>query len=220
MGALAVAARTVRTQSTEAPAWRAVTLAERGFTLLLLALISPLLLLAAVVIAVLSRDSPFVAHARVGRGGNKFWVIKLRTMWGAAPRSGCLLLERLHGSRVPECKAARDERVTSVFAAFCRRHSLDELPQLWQVVRGEMALIGPRPITAEELRRHYSDCASEVLSVAPGIAGLWQVRGRDSLTYRQRRALDLFLVRRMSLGLYLFILASTFAAVVSGRNAA
>lgn len=220
MGALAVATRTIRTQPADTIAWQAFTLAERAGALLLLALLSSPLLLVAVAVAILSRDSPFVAHARVGRGGNKFWVIKLRTMWGTAPRSGCLLLERLDGSRVPDCKAIRDERVTSAFAAFCRRHSLDEIPQLWQVVSGEMSLIGPRPITAEELREHYGDCVSEVLRVAPGIAGLWQVKGRNSLTYRQRRLLDLFLVRRMSLRLYLFILANTVVAVVSGRNAA
>jgi lipopolysaccharide/colanic/teichoic acid biosynthesis glycosyltransferase len=219
MGALTIATRDAGTQPAEALGWRIIALAERGLALVLLLLLSPALLLAAIFTAALSRDSPFVAHARVGRGGAGIRVIKLRTMWGVAPASGFLLLEPIDDSAIPDSKTARDGRVTSAFAHFCRRYSIDEIPQLWQVVCGRMALIGPRPVTAQEMRSYYRLCADEVLSVPPGISGLWQVTGRSSLTYRQRRMFDLFLVRKRTLGLYVFILAKTVTAVLTGRNA-
>jgi lipopolysaccharide/colanic/teichoic acid biosynthesis glycosyltransferase len=224
MAAIGVAAQLEKTHESytavRPPAWRAIAVAERAAALVLLVLLSPILLIAAVLTVILSRDCPFVAHARVGRGGRPIRVIKLRTMWGTAPRSGRAWIEPLESTPVPLSKAAADPRVTSGFAAFCRRYSIDELPQLWQAVRGEMALVGPRPITRDELRDHYGRAAREVLSVAPGITGLWQVRGRSRLSYRQRRRLDLFLVRKWSPALYLSILAATTRAVLSGRNSA
>ena len=100
-----------------------------------------------------------------------------------------------------------------------RRLSVDELPQLAHVAAGRMALAGPRPITFGEMRRHYGECAAEVLSVKPGITGLWQVCGRSRLSYRQRRRLDLFFVRRGCGRLYAWILLRTLPAVVRGENA-
>jgi lipopolysaccharide/colanic/teichoic acid biosynthesis glycosyltransferase len=211
-----VAVSAIRVSAAESAGWRLLGVFERAFALALLLLFLPVLAIAVVTTALLSGDSPLVAHARVGRGGRRLWVIKLRTMWGAEPKSGRLFVHRLNGTYVPERKCAGDERITSRFAAFCRHYSIDEIPQLWQVVRGEMALVGPRPITAEELEKHYGDCKDEVLRVAPGLTGLWQVMGRNALTYRQRRTLDLFLVRRWSAGLYLFVLAGTVRAVLFG----
>jgi lipopolysaccharide/colanic/teichoic acid biosynthesis glycosyltransferase len=109
--------------------------------------------------------------------------------------------------------------VSSRFAAWCRRYSIDELPQLWNVVRGEMGLVGPRPITRSELDRYYGSAAWRVLSVKPGVSGLWQVRGRSRLSYRQRRRLDLFLVMHWSVPLYLKILALTIPKVLTGKDA-
>jgi lipopolysaccharide/colanic/teichoic acid biosynthesis glycosyltransferase len=109
--------------------------------------------------------------------------------------------------------------VNSRFAAFCRRHSLDELPQLYHVARGEMSLVGPRPLTQEELREHYGPAAAEVLSARPGLTGLWQVRGRSRLSYARRKRLDLLLVRRGCVGLYLRILWLSIPGVLSGRDA-
>ena len=86
------------------------------------------------------------------------------------------------------------------------------------VLRGEMALVGPRPLTREEMRAHYAADAPEVLSVKPGITGLWQVMGRSRLTYPQRRRLDLFLVRKRSARLYLAIVLRTLPEVLTGRN--
>jgi lipopolysaccharide/colanic/teichoic acid biosynthesis glycosyltransferase len=109
--------------------------------------------------------------------------------------------------------------VTSRFAAFCRRYSLDELPQLWQVVRGEMSLVGPRPLTRQELDTYYGADASRIIAAKPGLSGLWQISGRSRLTYPQRRRLDLFLVRKWSVSLYLRILFTTLPRVAAGKDA-
>ena len=120
---------------------------------------------------------------------------------------------------VPETKVGGDVRVTSAFARFCRKYSIDELPQLWHVVTGEMSLVGPRPVTAAEWERYYGDRSCEVLQLKPGLTGLWQTRGRNRLTYRQRRRLDLFLARHYCLLLYLRILGATVPRVIAGRDA-
>jgi len=116
-------------------------------------------------------------------------------------------------------KLPTDPRVTSRLARICRKYSIDELPQLWQVVSGDLALIGPRPLTAEEIETYYRETAAPLLSVKPGLSGLWQVKGRSRLTYRQRCRLDLFMIRKWSLGLYARILAATIPGVLTGRNA-
>jgi lipopolysaccharide/colanic/teichoic acid biosynthesis glycosyltransferase len=201
--------------------WEVVVVAERLLALLALAALLPLLVVAGAVVVLLSRRCPLVAHARVGRNGREIRVLKLRTMWSGGARTpgpAPLFVEHLQREPVPEVKK-HDPRVTSAFAAFCRKYSIDELPQLWHVVRGEMALVGPRPLTADELTEHYGAAAGEVLRARPGLTGLWQVRGRSGLTYRQRRRLDLFLVRNWSLGLYVGILRATISSVLTGRDA-
>ena len=202
-------------------AWLLVSLAERVFALLLGMALMPVLIGAAAAVALLSGNSPFVAVARAGQCGRRIWLLKLRTMWDreAGGRRGARLIQRIENAPVPEIKTDCDPRVTSAFAALCRRYSIDELPQLWHVVRGDMSLVGPRPLTFDELKTYYGYDAGEVLSVKPGLTGLWQVRGRNSLTYSQRLALDLQLVRNWSLSLYVSVLASTIPAVLSGRNA-
>lgn len=184
-----------------------------------LILLLPLLLLVGAALCVLSRRGPLVTHERVGRYGQTFRMLKFRTMWVAGgERSAIFAIEAVGGS-VPGRKSASDVRVTSWFAAFCRRFSLDELPQLWHVVRGEMSLVGPRPLTAVELEEHYGTDAPEVLQLRPGLTGLWQTMGRNRLTYSQRRRLDLLLVRRASTGLYLRILLLSIPRILSGAGA-
>ena len=136
-----------------------------------------------------------------------------------AERGHGWLVERLRGGTIPEIKRPDDPRVSSRFAAFCRRYSIDELPQLCHVVRGDLSLVGPRPMTQEELLTHYGLAAREVLRVKPGLTGLWQIRGRSSLNYRQRRRFDLFLVRKWSIRMYLGILLATIPRVLTGRDA-
>jgi lipopolysaccharide/colanic/teichoic acid biosynthesis glycosyltransferase len=225
LGISVATARALRKQPARAPArplsWVCVTLAERALALVLLVSLLPALVAVGLVVAVLSGNSPLVAIARAGQKGKRIWLIKFRTMWATATGENAAgrLIERIENTSVPESKMEFDPRVTSAFAAFCRRYSIDEAPQLWHVVRGQMALVGPRPLTYEELDTYYGYDAEEVLSVKPGLTGLWQVRGRNSLTYRQRLAFDLYFVRRWSLRLYLFVVAATIPAVFSGRDA-
>jgi exopolysaccharide production protein ExoY len=180
----------------------------------------PALVTLALVIRALSGASPLVAHRRVGRHGRTLWVYKFRTMWSSvmASRRAGLLIEKV-ADDAPKPKLGPDPRVTSGFAAFCRRHSIDELPQLVLVAAGRMSVVGPRPITRFELNEYYDSDTLEVLSVKPGLTGLWQVRGRSRLTYRQRKRFDLFLVRRFSLGLYFRIVALTVPNLLFGKDA-
>jgi exopolysaccharide production protein ExoY len=183
--------------------------------------LTPLIGAAALVTWCLSRRSPFVAHQRVGQHGELFWMLKLRTMWERAadtPWELCFV-EQVSEQPVAPGKEASDARVSSRFARFCRRYSIDELPQLWHVLRGRMALIGPRPITRLELTTHYGESAAEVLRLRPGLSGLWQVMGRSRLSYRQRRRLDVFLARNFSLGLYLRTLWRTIPSAIRGADA-
>jgi lipopolysaccharide/colanic/teichoic acid biosynthesis glycosyltransferase len=196
--------------------------AERIGALVTLLLLFPGLAIAAAAIWLLSARSPLIAHARVGRFGGRIWVLKLRTMWSAPVRwrlPALFEVERIDGAHVPASKKAPDARVTSGFAALCRRYSIDELPQLWNVLRGEMSLVGPRPLTAPELRQWYGRDAHRILLWKPGLTGLWQIKGRSALSYRQRRRLDLFLVKNWSLALYFRILMATVPRALSGDNA-
>jgi len=181
----------------------------------------PAILACAVAIRVLSGRTPFIAHRRVGWNGSVLWMLKLRTMWETeqpvAP--GNSWVEFIDDEEGPGWKQASDARVPHGFARFCRRHSLDELPQLWHVIRGEMALVGPRPITRQEMRSYYGDRAEEVLAVKPGIAGLWQISGRNRLTYEERVRMDLEFVRNRSLRMYGRILLAAAGQVWTGADA-
>jgi len=201
--------------------WQAVGIGERVASAFLLATISPVIGASAVAVSLLSRRTPLIAHRRVGWCGSTLWMIKLRTMWGEdSPRAatGSHWIEYIHDDEGPKNKQDCDPRVTHWFARFCRRHSLDELPQLWHVIAGEMSLVGPRPLTATELDRYYGAAAPEILQVKPGLAGLWQVSGRNRLSYAERRSLDLKLARNRSLRMYLRILLQTIPEVLRGSN--
>lgn len=199
--------------------YRVLSSIERAAALAGFIALLPFLAAIALAVWALSGRPPLVAHRRVGRDGARFWMLKFRTMWNGEPRQAVRLVERLAEEGVPEVKSGSDPRVTSAFAAFCRKHSIDELPQLWHVVCGEMSLVGPRPVTPAEWEAHYGASAAEVLRLKPGLSGLWQTRGRNRLTYRQRRRLDLFLARHYCLILYLRILGSTVPRVIGGRDA-
>ena len=194
---------------------------ERTAGFLLFVATAPVTMLSALTSMALSSRSPFVAHLRVGKNDCPFWMWKIRTMWhrcDAAPRMWHWV-EYVVAEPVEDGKPSNDPRVTSRFAAFCRRHSIDELPQLWNVVRGEMSLVGPRPLTRAEVRRHYGKRSEELLSVKPGLTGLWQVYGRSTIRFPQRAAMDLELVRKLNPGLYIKILLRTTIALVSGQGA-
>ena len=206
-------------QTKSGPGLRLLGGAERIFAAIALAALAPVLLAIALVIFLLCRRGPLVRHQRVGWKGAPLAMLKLRTMWQAERDSSYFQwIEDVSGP-VDEAKSGRDVRVTSRFASACRRYSLDELPQLWHVARGEMSLVGPRPVTRREHETHYGEWTDEVLSVRPGMTGLWQIMGRSHLTYERRRRLDLILVRKASARLYLHILLRSLPVVISGDGA-
>jgi exopolysaccharide production protein ExoY len=188
----------------------------------ILLVVSPALLFVVAAVALLSKRPPLVTHRRVGLRGREIRILKIRSMWNADEVSGNWwhLIEHLPASSsVPDSKQDRDPRVTSAFASFCRKYSIDEWPQLWQVVTGTLALVGPRPLTQLELSRHYGGACTRLAAVKPGLIGLWQVRGRSRLTYPQRLELDLFMLDNWSVRLYIQILLASIPAVLSGRDA-
>lgn len=199
---------------------RVLYVLEPAVAALSLTVLAPFLAILAAIIYVASGAPPLIAHRRVGQFGRTLWVYKFRTMWSSQVqrRKSTLLLERIIEEQPPS-KSGADPRVTSRFASFCRRHSIDELPQLALVAAGKMSLVGPRPVTRFELEEYYEADVAEVLSFKPGLTGLWQVRGRSRLTYEQRKRFDLFLVRRFSLSLYLRILMLTIPDLLFARNA-
>jgi exopolysaccharide production protein ExoY len=198
---------------------RMVWALERMAALMAAILVAPVALAVGIIILLLSRQSPLVRHRRVGWHGRELRLIKFRTMWSRGVRRGPLVaIEDLPESSFV-IKVKGDRRVTSRFAQWCRRYSLDEIPQLAHVIRGEMSFVGPRPITRAELDTYYGPSAAEVLSLRPGLTGLWQIMGRNRLSYRQRRRLDVLLVRRASPRFFLAILIRTIPCVLRGYGA-
>jgi exopolysaccharide production protein ExoY len=209
------------TASASTPIWKVVDVCERTAAFILFVAASPILAGSAIVVWRLSHRTPWIAHRRLGRRGEVLWMVKLRTMWNCdqGEREGSSgWIEYINDDTGSTSKRPDDARVSHWFARFCRRHSVDELPQLWHVISGEMALIGPRPMTASEILQHYGSDADEVLEVKPGIAGLWQISGRNRLTYLERRELDLVFVRRRSIGMYARILMRIPPEIWRGTN--
>ena len=187
---------------------------------LLLVLVSPLLLGLAIAVRLTSRGPAFFRQERLGRGGRPFMMLKFRTMYTDTD-------DDVHRQYVTQLltedapaaggsgglyKLEADPRITPV-GRWLRRTSLDELPQLVNVLRGEMSLVGPRPALAWEAEL-YRDGDHERFEVLPGITGLWQVSGRSRLSMREALALDVEYVRRQSLWLDLWILARTIPTVL------
>ncbi len=194
---------------------------ERAAGAALLAVASPIIATSALAIAALARRTPVIAHLRVGRDGKPFWMLKLRTMWPVT-RSGPRAVgwvEQIIAEPEGDDKDPSDTRINGWFASFCRRHSIDELPQLWHVASGEMSLVGPRPLTRTEIDRYYAEHAPELLSVKPGLTGLWQICGRSAVRFPLRAAMDLELVRSLTAKMYWKILIRTIPAIVRGNGA-
>jgi len=176
-----------------------------------------------IVSALVMLNSPgpvFYSHRRIRKGGAFFSMWKFRTM--------CVNSEEFledYLAQHPEArrewnrthKLRHDPRITPI-GSFLRRYSMDELPQLWNVLTGQMSLVGPRPIVAAEVER-YGDCFDCYCRVKPGLTGLWQISGRSALSYEERVALDCEYVGRWSLGEDVRILSKTLSTVVNQEGA-
>jgi Undecaprenyl-phosphate galactose phosphotransferase WbaP len=197
---------------------------KRVLDVVLVLALSPVLvplMLAVGAVVILSSPGPvFYSHRRIRRNGEFFSMWKFRTMC----QNSAEVLEQ-YLSAHPKARAEwnkshklkRDPRITPV-GSFLRRYSLDELPQMWNVLTGQMSLVGPRPIVAAEVEK-YGDSFGCYCRVKPGLTGLWQVSGRSTLTYDERVKLDCDYVERWSLSHDLLILLKTFSTVLSQDGA-
>lgn len=192
-------------------------LLDRTTALAMLLALLPLILGIALAVRLTSKGPALFRHQRIGRGGRPFTMWKFRTMQAGADGRLAGLLSEHDRAGEPLFKVPADPRITP-FGRALRRWSLDELPQLVNVVCGQMSLVGPRPQVAAEVAL-YTEREWRRLAVRPGITGLWQVSGRSQLPWRQAIELDLHYVDSWSLPLDAGVLIRTVGAVVSGRGA-
>lgn len=179
-----------------------------------LIVLAPILVLIALAVRAQDGGAALFWQQRIGRGGRLFDCLKFRSMTTDAEAA---LPALVNGEWDAKRKFKDDPRVTPL-GRFLRVFSLDELPQLLNVLRGEMSLVGPRPIVMEEATR-YGRRLADYCAVRPGLTGLWQVSGRNDVPYPRRVAMDVWLVRNLTLGVYLTILARTIPALLSRRGA-
>lgn len=205
----------------EPPTWHdASRLGKRTFdvigSLIILLFTSPLMLAAAAWVKLHDRGPIFFQHQRVGRDGRTFGCLKFRSMVLDADAQ-IAKLQAENGKNALFFKLKHDPRITRP-GRFLRRFSVDELPQLFNVLRGDMSLVGPRPQVQAEVRL-YDDAMKRRLHVRPGLTGLWQVSGRSDLSAEEAIRLDLYYVDNWSMLQDLAILARTFGAVIGSRGA-
>jgi exopolysaccharide production protein ExoY len=185
-----------------------------------LLILSPLFILIAVLIYLESRGPALFRQIRIGQGGLPFQMLKFRTMYVGSEWDLDLHLENNPQHRLSFDhfqKLVNDPRLTPL-GRFLRRSSLDELPQLWNVLLGEMSLVGPRPFLPEQLE-FYGPAYESYILARPGMTGLWQVSGRNRLSFAERVRLDESYISTWSLGLDIWILWKTAAAVLRREGA-
>lgn len=211
----------------ERPAWPSVPIRvihyrkrKRGLDILgsaiLLVLFAPLLLVIALLVKLTSPGPVFYVSTRIGRGGRPFGFIKFRSMYVDADKRLADLKEA-NEKDGPIFKMKNDPRITPI-GRFLRKYSLDELPQLFNVLKGDMSLVGPRPPIPHEVEQ-YNDYCLERLSVRPGLTCYWQIMGRSNLSFQEWMELDHKYLREMGLWTDLKILLKTPLAVLKGDGA-
>ena len=186
----------------------------------LLGLTAPLLAAVSAVVRMESKGSSIYIHERIGLDGKRIRVLKFRSMKAGSDDVESVLTDEEVEAYYREYKLKNDPRVTEI-GRWLRRSSMDELPQLFNVLQGGMSLVGPRPVTAGELDFYTEDERRKLLSVKPGITGYWQINGRDNATYEsgKRQQMELWYAENASLLLDALIILKTPAAVIKGRGA-
>jgi len=191
------------------------------FSMIVLILASPLLLLVTLAIRFFSKGKVVYAHERIGRGGKSFHCYKFRTMYSDADHRLKEILENdMEKRREWELshKLKNDPRVTPI-GKFLRKTSLDEFPQFVNVLKGELSVVGPRPVVRAELQKHIGSKAHKILSVRPGITGLWQVSGRSDTSYATRVLLDEKYVDQHNLLFDIKLILKTIPSMLSSKGA-
>ena len=174
--------------------------------------LSPLFIIISLVVKISSKGSVFFIHERIGFQGKKFKLIKFRTMVDNAEDMIASFNPEQKKEWEENFKLKDDPRITKI-GKFLRKTSLDELPQLINILKGDMSFVGPRPIVEDELS-WYGDNKEKLLSVKPGLTGWWAVNGRSDVPYPERCDLELYYVDRISFGFDLLILVKTLGAIV------
>lgn len=192
------------------------------FALTALITLSPLLLATGLSVRIYGGPGPVIyRHTRIGRDGRAFACLKFRSMVADADDRLAQLLANDPAKRTEFSqfqKLRDDPRVIPGIGTFLRASSFDELPQFWNVLRGDMSVVGPRPVTVDELAR-YGDFAAHYCSVRPGITGSWQTAGRSDLDFDRRIALDVRYVEQLSLWQDAIYICRTFAVLANRRGA-
>ena len=179
--------------------------------------LSPFFLIISLLIKVTSKGPVFFVHERVGLNGKKFKLIKFRTMVNNAEEMIASFSPEQKKEWEENYKLKDDPRITKI-GKFLRRTSLDELPQLINILKGDMSIVGPRPVVDEELN-WYGDKKDKLLSVKPGLTGWWAVNGRSNVPYPERCDLELYYVDHISFALDAIIILKTLGAIIKKDGA-
>lgn len=191
------------------------------FSLCAMAVFLPFGLIISALIKITSQGPIFYACKRVGKGGKEIYCWKFRTMCLNADQ---MLQEILAQDPVLRLewetyyKLKDDPRINTI-GQFLRKTSLDEFPQFWNVLKGDLSVVGPRPVTEEEIQKYFGNKAAKILSVRPGLTGIWQTSGRNLLTFEERVRLEESYIDRQSLGLDLRIICKTIPAIFLSKGA-
>ena len=192
------------------------------FSLFAIGITLPVMIPIAVAIKLTDGGSVFFGHERIGYKGKKFKVLKFRSMYpDAEERLKKILKENPKAREEWErtFKLKNDPRVTPI-GKFLRKTSLDELPQFFNVLKGDMSVVGPRPVVEKELKKYYKDNAKYYISVKPGITGYWQVEGRSDIEdYEERVKMDVWYVENQSFLLDVKIIFKTIKVMLTGKGA-
>jgi exopolysaccharide biosynthesis polyprenyl glycosylphosphotransferase len=190
------------------------------FSIFLIFLFSPIIVIAAILIKLTSKGPIFYVQKRPGRFGRMIKIYKFRTMYLDADKKLEEILknnEELREEFMKYRKLKNDPRITPL-GRFLRRFSIDEIPQLFNVLKGDMSIVGPRPYQIDEIE-HMGEYKDIVLSVRPGLTGLWQISGRSDLSFQAKLKIETWYVLNWNLWLDLFIIIRTIPAVISGKGA-
>ena len=182
-----------------------------------LILLSPIFLIVAIAIKLDSKGPIIFGHTRKGLGGKDIKVYKFRTMYENSKEIFDNFTEEQKQEFYKNFKLDNDPRITKI-GTFLRRSSIDELPQLINILNGSMSIVGPRPIVEKEIAL-YGEYAPKLFSVVPGLTGYWQANGRSDTTYQERIKMDMYYIDNRSLGLDLKIIFKTFSSVIKGEGA-